>query len=395
MNTAARLGDLVAPVQSREPAAADAGATFKYIDLSAVSQESKTITGARDVVVAEAPSRARQVVANGDVLVSTVRPNLNAVAKVGAELTDATASTGFCVLRPIEGRLDSRYLLQWVKTPAFVKRLTRLATGASYPAVTDRIVLDSEIPLPPLAEQRRIADILDRVDTMRAKRREAIELLGDLERSVFSEVFDLATERWPVVTVADLATGQGAIRTGPFGSQLLHSEFTESGVSVLGIDNAVENEFKWARPRFIKASKYEELKRFTVRPGDVLVTLMGTLGRCAVVPDNVPLAINTKHLCCVTLDPGKCLPRFLHAYFLRHPAARRHLAQKAKGAIMDGLNMGTIKSMPVPLVPIEVQREFVSRANAIAAQRAAQRSSLVEMDALFASLQHRAYRGEL
>ena len=135
--------------------------------------------------------------------------------------------------------------------------------------------------------------------------------------------------------------------------------------------------------------------RYTVRSGDVLITIMGTCGRYAVVPDNIPPAINTKHLCCITLDPEKCLPIFLHAYFLRHPIAQKYLSQTAKGAIMSGLNMGLIKGMPVPLPPIELQREFARRVTAVERLKTAHRASLAELDALFATLQHRAFRGEL
>jgi type I restriction enzyme S subunit len=113
------------------------------------------------------------------------------------------------------------------------------------------------------------------------------------------------------------------------------------------------------------------------------------------VPDDIPPAINTKHLCCITLNPAKCLPIFLHAYFLRHPIALKYLNQTAKGAIMSGLNMGLIKGMPLPLPPLTLQRDFARRVAAIEDLKAKQRTALAELETLFASLQHRAFCGEL
>lgn len=391
------IGELVEPVSSWTPERDDPDGVFTYIDLSAVDQNEKIIAGAREIACVEAPSRARQVVRGGDILVSTVRPNLNAVARVPSELDGATASTGFCVLRPRAGQLDGQYLYQWLKSPRFVGDMVRKATGASYPAVSDRIVYESQMSLPPMPEQRRIAAILDKADKLRAKRCAALAKLDTLTQSIFLDMFgDPDGHQWPMSTIADVAAQiDGSIRTGPFGSQLLHSEFTEEGIAVLGIDNVVDNEFRWAQRRFISEEKYRELFRYTVCPGDVLITIMGTCGRCAVVPEDIPRAINTKHLCCITLDPAKCLPVFLHAYFLRHPIALRHLAQKAKGAIMEGLNMGIIRQMPIPLVPMELQVVFASRLKEVSELRTSGHRSAMECDALFGSLQHRAFRGDL
>ena len=107
------LGGLVAPAKTWNPSRSPSDEVFTYPDLSAVDQESKLIIAARELSCGEAPSRARQLVVKGDVLVSTVRPNLNGVARVPDQLDGATASTGFCVLRAREPRLDGGYLFHW------------------------------------------------------------------------------------------------------------------------------------------------------------------------------------------------------------------------------------------------------------------------------------------
>ena len=289
--------------------------------------------------------------------------------------------------------LHPRFLLRWFQhsSPA------RLIANPSYPSIRISDIRSEQIPLPPLTEQKRIAGILDAADALRAKRRESIAQLDTLLQSTFLDMFgDPIGNEWEMATVADVADNEkGAIRTGPFGSQLLHSEFVDEGIRVLGIDNASANEFREGEPRFITPRKYEQLRRYTVRPGDVLITIMDTCGRCAVVPDDIGAAINTKHLCCITLNQERCLPRFMHTYFLEHPIARRYLERSAKGAIMSGLNMGIIEALPTPIPPLDLQRRFASIVESVEQQKARQRAYLAELDTLFASLQSRAFRGEL
>ena len=289
------------------------------------------------------------------------------------------------------------YLAHFFNTPSYWSQIALGARGAAQVGVNASTLKTLKVPLPPLDEQRRIAAILDAADSLRAKRRAALAKLDQLAQSIFIEMFgDAERQGWPITTVSELASSDnGAIRTGPFGSQLLHSEFVDDGVAVLGIDNVVANEFRWAERRFITEHKYAELKRYTVKPGDVLITIMGTCGRCTVVPDDIPLAINTKHLCCITLDPRKCDPRFLHAYFLLHPLARRYLDQTAKGAIMAGLNMGIIKDMPIAVPPLALQVEFAQRTALLDEFKTRARLSELKLNVLFRSLQHRAFRGEL
>jgi type I restriction enzyme, S subunit len=253
-----------------------------------------------------------------------------------------------------------------------------------------------QIPVPSIDEQSRIAETLDQADVLIAKRRQSVALLTDLARSIFLEMFGDAADLYQSVKVGDLAADRkNSIRTGPFGSQLLHGEFTESGIPVLGIDNAVNNEFRWAKRRFISEGKYQKLARYRVFPGDVVITIMGTCGRCAVVPEDIGVAINTKHLCCITLDRSRCLPEFLHSYFLMHPISRSYLQRTAKGAIMSGLNMNIIKAMPVAVPPLDQQERYAAIAREVQEQKLRQLWHLRELEELFNSLQTRAFRGEL
>lgn len=292
-------------------------------------------------------------------------------------------------------KADANYIERFLKSPSALSAYPKFAKGSVHrrAAISFGRLSELPVPLPPLPEQRRIAAILDKADTLRAKRREAIAKLDQLLQSVFLEMFGGSTAA--TTSVAELAPSAGAIRTGPFGSQLLHSEFVDHGIAVLGIDNAVSNTFAWAKPRFITAEKYAQLSRYRVNPGDVLITIMGTCGRCAVVPDDIPTAINTKHLCCITLDPSRCEPDFLHSYFLMHPVARSYLESRAKGAIMAGLNMGVIKELPVALPSIEEQRRFVVIKKSLGRQRAQAVRQENRFDELFVALQQNAFAGAL
>ena len=345
-----------------------------------------------------AQKHVKQQLAGGETLVLNAAHSATHVASktfyADQEVAGSLATGEWLIVRWSTETVDSRFGNHWINAPDTRFRIRHLVKGIHlYPKDVARL----QIPLPPLAKQKRIAGILDAADALRAKRRGAIAQLDTLLQATFLDMFgDPARSGWTMVTVEAVASSQsGAIRTGPFGSQLLHSEFVDEGIRVLGIDNAVANEFREGEPRFITAQKYEQLRRYTVRPRDVLITIMGTCGRCAVVPHGICTTISTKHLCCITLDRGKCLPEFMHAYFLRHPIARRYLERSAKGAIMSGLNMRIIKALPIPAAPLDLQHRFAAIVHSVEQQKASQRAHQAELDTLFASLQSRAFRGDL
>lgn len=271
------------------------------------------------------------------------------------EVVGSMPTGEWLVVRANAALLDSRFLHHWLTSSRVRSQLRDFVKGIHlYP----KDVASLTMMLPPLNEQRRIATILDKASSLRCKRQEAIRLADDLLRSTLLTCLEQPYEALVVEQL--LSVKKNAIRTGPFGSQLLHAEFTESGVPVLGIDNVVTNRFRWEERRYISADKYEQLSRYTVYPGDVMVTIMGTTGRVAVAPDDLPICISTKHLCTMTVDRTKILPEFLWACLLWDPAVRAQSSRESKGAIMDGLNMGIVKGLLIKVPSMDVQQRFVS-----------------------------------
>lgn len=181
--------------------------SFFYVDISAIDRGLKVITSSPEILGADAPSRARKEIRKGDILVSTVRPNLNAVAIVPPEFDGHIASTGFCVLRPNKTTIVGKYLFYFTTTPNFVDILSGKVRGAHYPAVSDGDVKAIELPLPTITEQHRIVEILDQADALRKKRAEADAKAARILPALFYKMFgDPATnpKGWPLVPFGDI-----------------------------------------------------------------------------------------------------------------------------------------------------------------------------------------------
>ena len=245
-----------------------------------------------------------------------------------------------------------------------------------------------ELEIPNHGEQVRIAQILCKLERVISSREEELSALDDLIKARFVEMFGNHNSSWPQITIGDICTDT---RTGPFGSALHHDEFVDDGIFVLGIDNAVENKFSYNRMRYITEEKYQQLKRYIVHPGDVIITIMGTIGRSAVIPDDMPLAINTKHLACLTPDYTRVDSVFLCSAFQMHPDVQRQLTGNAKGAIMDGLNLSIIKGLRFQLPPLQLQIGFKLFYAQIDKSRSVIQKSLDETQLLFDSLMQKYF----
>ncbi|EPY6470571.1 restriction endonuclease subunit S [Clostridium sporogenes] len=296
-------------------------------------------------------------------------------------------------------KIDKIYLKYALNLPQLKSYYKKFAGGGLQINIGKEQILNIKVPIITYKNQQKIVEVLDRAQSLIDKRKAQIEALDELVKSRFIKMCANGSsdyENWEKLKIEDMAEQKkGSMRTGPFGSSLLHSEFVDEGIFVLGIDNAVENHFTWNKMRYITNGKYERLRNYTVYPGDVIITIMGTVGRSAVIPDDFPKAINTKHLACITLNKLIANPYFISYCIHGHPYVINQLKNESKGAIMDGLNLTIIRSIKIPLPPIEVQESFVHFMNQVDKLKFEMEKSLKELEDNFNSLMQKAFKGEL
>lgn len=162
---------------------------YSYVDISSIDNKLKRITEVKKMLGTEAPSRARQLLQSQDILVSTVRPNLNAVGNLPNDLDNPIGSTGFCVLRANKEFIYPEYLFEICKTPFFIKSLSKVAKGASYPAVSDNDVLRISIPVSPVFDQQKFADLVQKVERLKEKQKQSETQLQNLFNSLMQRAF--------------------------------------------------------------------------------------------------------------------------------------------------------------------------------------------------------------
>ena len=161
--------------------------TIKYIDISSIDNKNYKMTGFQEYMLNQAPSRAQQHIRKGDIVVSTVRPNLKNIAITELDDENLVASSGFCVLRAL--KCLPEYLFAIICSDRFTNKMTNIVTGANYPAIKSSDIMNYIVPLPPIQLQNEFAEFVAQVDKSQLAIQKSLEELETLKKSLMQEYF--------------------------------------------------------------------------------------------------------------------------------------------------------------------------------------------------------------
>ena len=366
--------------------------SFVYIDISSIDKDMKAIINPQILPVDDAPSRARQEIRTDDVLVATVRPNLNGVAIVPKKYDNQIASTGFCILRADYALLDPHYLFYFAQTVHFVTHLTKLSIGAGYPAITDEDILDMEIPLPPLSEQQRIAAILQKANRLFRLRRYARQLSDTYLQSVFLEMFGEALQGKSDVLLVNLESICTKITDGTH----VTPTYIEAGIPFISIKDLTSKpgQIDFSNVKHISREEHNKISKLTnVEKDDILYTKVGSYGIAQIVDTDREFSIFVS-IALLKPDKTKIFPKFLEC-ILKTDYVKKQADKLVSGIGVPDLHLREIKTFLIPLPRLSIQQEFLRVAQKFEYIQTQQKESERQAEHLFQSLLQRAFQEKI
>lgn len=291
-------------------------------------------------------------------------------------------------------RLLPEYLARFLKnSESIILSWVRATTADNYSIENIRQL---PIPLPPLDEQRRIAAILDQADDLRRKRREALAWLDQLYFACFTELFGdtvVNSKAWPANTrlgaVAKIVSG---ITKG----RKLNGAKTRT-VPYLAVVNVQDRTLNLQTVKTIEATE-GEIARYRLLKNDLVLTEGGDpdkLGRGALWQNEIAECMHQNHIFRVRFETEVINPVFIN-WLIGGPRGKAYFLRSAKQTTgIASINMTQLRDFPLLLPPINLQHTFAATVAEIDKLKTHHQAHLAKLDALFASLQHRAFRGEL
>lgn len=328
---------------------------FDYVSLSDVSSDEFKIETTKQIFKS-APSRARRIVKQGDILMSTVRPNLQGFTLIRDDVKDLIASTGFAVITSKQS--NNEFLFHFLFSDLINKQFHELLVGSNYPAINSSDVRKLKLPIPPLSEQKAIADCLSTWDKA-IEKQSALIVQKELAKKALMQQLLSGKKRlkgfsgeWKVVR---LGIECELVTKGTTPSSL-GREFTSKGVNFIKIESLEENgAVIQNKVAFIDEQTHELLKRSQLRENDLLISIAGALGRVALVNKQILPANTNQALAIIRLKKeSKLKIKYLY-YFLNSPKVKKEIDAINVQAAQANLSLSNINDLTVLYPSLEEQ----------------------------------------
>ena len=354
------------------PESTDPSLELAYVDISSVDAV-KGITQTENITYENAPSRARRIVQRGDVIISTVRTYLRAIAPIERPEPNLVVSTGFAIIRPKD--LLSSFAAHALSSPYFVDRVVANSFGANYPTINPSMLVCLEVAYPPLPEQRAIADHLDRetarIDTLMEKKERLIELLREKRAALISQAVTRGLDpnvplkdsgikwlghipaHWDMRRLGRLTPSDRQIMYGI----VLPGPHVEDGVPIVKGGDVSHDRLRLNRLNRTAKTIESRYARSRLSKGDLVYAIRGSIGEVAMVPEDLEGANLTQDAARVAYTDTTDGLWLL--YVLKAPAVFAQLEAGALGATIRGINIRDLKRASIP-VPIPTEQRAIA-----------------------------------
>lgn len=394
------IGDISVKCSQRVP---DESEQFIYVDIGSINRELKVIENPQHLTGKDAPSRARKEIKAHDIIVSLTRPNLNAVALVSEKYDEQIASTGFEVIRPT--LVESRYIFALVRSRHFIDSISGSVQGALYPAAKSSDVQSYKFPLPPLAEQKIIAEKLDtllaQVDSTKARLEQIPQILKRFRQAILTaaisgrltdkwrKLTDLQTI-WKSYTLGELVTIDRGSSPRPIKDYITTDE---NGVNWIKIGDTKEGE-KYIRSTKERITREGSKKSRKVTPGDFILSNSMSLGRAYIVEIE-----GYVHDGWFILRLPENIDKNYFYYLLSSSQLQTQFSSLAVGGVVQNIRSELVKQAIVNIPPLQEQAEIVRRIEQLFAYadtiEKQVNNALTHVNSLTQSILAKAFRGEL
>jgi type I restriction enzyme S subunit len=322
----------------------------------------------------KAQNLVRHSFISGDLIITKLGEPLGLCCKVPPKYPFGLIVADLMRLRPSKSKVNTEYLIYVINSNVVKKQFKTITKGTTRARVNLTIVRDIEIPLPPLPEQQaivsKIEELLSDLENGVQQLQTAQQQLKVYRQSLLKAAFEgkltnkdvkdgKLPKGWRKVNITEIADkNKHAIKAGPFGSSLKKEFYVKNGYKIYGQEQVISND-AFLGDYYISEEKYQELRSCCIKPFDVLISLVGTVGKVLILPSNCKPGIINPRLIKISLNTDTYLPKFFKYYF-ESSSVKSLYSHKAQGTTMDVLNLGIIKTIPFPQPPIEEQTQIVS-----------------------------------